>query len=700
LHPGVEPVRSLVEAFLETWQLDRTSIAWPTRRAEWVDALLERKLTLRDLIDQTRRRYSELQQPEPSTFFLYLDQGEELYVRAAETERCRFSEILALGIGEGRLRAMMSLRADFFGELQKDEPLHDVSQRIEVPPVREAQLREVVSGPAELLSARFETDHLPGDLARRTAEESAQDSGALPLLSYLLEDMWQRMIERGDGVLRLPAQSIELGRVLVQRADAFLACNPDSEEKLRHIFTVKLASMREDGQPTRRRAHRSEFSDEEWRLVSALVDHPNRLVISAIPEGGETYAEVAHEAIFRRWDKLRGWFTAEREFLAWRSNFETAYRSWQSAPQKSRNDALLMGLGLAQAWGWLHARSADLSEAEREFIERSLKLAKATKAKTVGVSAIWTATFIFVVVCLWGTLQQTLNLGAIIAGFTFALISAVCAISVHFGSRFAAYSNFIFPAFVCVYVINQHRMPPTNEFFGILFVTLPTILGTVSTVYATSSAARLRHGWFTVEHEFLAWRSDFKTAYRSWQLAPQKSRNDALLMGLGLTQARGWLQTRSADLSEAEREFIERSLKLAKATRAKIVGVSTIGSTTLLLLAVCLWTTLQGTWSIGDIIAVFTIILVTAVCTIGVHFGSRFAAYSTFILPAFLCAYMIYQHGMLTADQLLGTLIVLLPSVVGGAFAVYGTSSAARLRRGPASSSESPASSPPALVAT
>src|SRR5690242_7374236 len=55
-------VRSLVEAFLETWQLDRTSVAWPTRRAEWVNALLERKLTLRDLIDQTSRRYAELQQ--------------------------------------------------------------------------------------------------------------------------------------------------------------------------------------------------------------------------------------------------------------------------------------------------------------------------------------------------------------------------------------------------------------------------------------------------------------------------------------------------------------------------------------------------------------------------------------------------------------------------------------------------------------
>ena len=111
-----------------------------------------------------------------------------------------------------------------------------------------------MSRPAELLSARFETDHLAGDIARRAAEESAKDAGALPLLSYLLDDMWKQMVERGDGVLRLPAQSIELGRVLVQRADAFLASHPNSEETLRRIFTLKLATVREDGEPTRRRA--------------------------------------------------------------------------------------------------------------------------------------------------------------------------------------------------------------------------------------------------------------------------------------------------------------------------------------------------------------------------------------------------------------------------------------------------------------
>jgi hypothetical protein len=205
-------------------------------------------------------------------------------VRAEEHQRGRFSEILAQSIAGPRLYLLMSLRADFFGELQKDEPLYGAHHQINVPPLREVELQEVVSRPAALLCARFETDHLAADIARRTAEESTKDAGALPLLSYILDDMWRCMIQKDDGILRLPPQSIDLGSVLVDRARAFISNHPNSEHKLRRIFTLKLATVREDGEPTRRRAWRSEFSDEEWRLVTELADHPNRLLITAIPE--------------------------------------------------------------------------------------------------------------------------------------------------------------------------------------------------------------------------------------------------------------------------------------------------------------------------------------------------------------------------------------------------------------------------------
>ena len=407
LKPGTEPVRALIEPFLWTWQFDAVDPKRAELLSSWVSRLIDGKVTLRDLLDATEARYhDELHQPKPPAFLLYIDQGEELYIRAEERQRHRFSEIVARGLGDPRLRVMLSMRADFFGDLMKDEALYAVHRLIKVPPLREAQLREVVSRPAQLLSARFETEGLADIITRRTAEDAVEDVGALPLLSYTLDDMWKHMIERGDGILRLPAQSFELGNVLVDRADTFLASHPNAEDQLRRISTLKLATVREGEEPTRRRAFRSEFTDEEWRLVTELADHPNRLLVTATPEGSEAYAEVAHEAIFRRWGKLRDWIAAEREFLAWKTGLEAARRAWQGTSDSSKDDALLMGVALAQAQSWLGKRREDLPVVDRNFIDQSTKRESKVRARARRAQALIYVLLVGIILGLIGLINR------------------------------------------------------------------------------------------------------------------------------------------------------------------------------------------------------------------------------------------------------------------------------------------------------
>jgi len=50
--------------------------------------------------------------------------------------------MIAQGAAEPRLYMLMSMRADFLGELQKDEALYKVHQKIDVPPLREVELHE------------------------------------------------------------------------------------------------------------------------------------------------------------------------------------------------------------------------------------------------------------------------------------------------------------------------------------------------------------------------------------------------------------------------------------------------------------------------------------------------------------------------------------------------------------------------------
>ena len=54
-------------------------------RQLWIK-LLQGKATVAHLIDATERRREELDQPRPPAFFLYIDQGEELYAAPGERE--------------------------------------------------------------------------------------------------------------------------------------------------------------------------------------------------------------------------------------------------------------------------------------------------------------------------------------------------------------------------------------------------------------------------------------------------------------------------------------------------------------------------------------------------------------------------------------------------------------------------------------
>ena len=405
LKPGTDPVKALVETFLDTWQFAATDPARAERQSGWIRLLLDGNATLSDLVDATARRRLELDQAEPPGFFLYVDQGEELYVRAEERRRRRFSELIAQALPDPRLRTMMSLRSDFLGHLQNDTPLFKARQHIDVPPLGEEELREVVGRPAQLLGARFETEEIVDVITQRTAEDSVKNVGALPLLSYTLDDMWTQMVHRNDGRLRLPAQSFDLAGVLVNRANAFLAMHPGAENALRRVLTLRCATVREDGEPTRRRALRSEFSKEEWRLASELADYPNRLLVTVTPESGEIYAEVAHEAIFRRWDKLRNWMAAEREFLAWRSGLEAARRAWETEEKKEY--ALLMGVALAKAQNWRARRSDDLIAADHEFIDRSTTREAQTLRRTRRIQTLAYVLVGLVLVGLIGWINQS-----------------------------------------------------------------------------------------------------------------------------------------------------------------------------------------------------------------------------------------------------------------------------------------------------
>ena len=367
VRPGEAPLEALAAVFIQLWQLDAKNPDQAALPRKWAKGLAIGDNTLADLIGATQDELKKREGEAPERLLIYLDQGEELYTRAAPQEARRFSEVLAVGLGDHRLSAFASLRADYFDRLQADEPLFKCREHVDVPPLDHAQLHEVVTAPARALGVAFEDNKI----ADRITDVAVAEPGALPLLSYQLTDMWAGMVARNDATLRLPAQAIDVGGVLASRAEDFLKAHPDQEPALRRLLTLRLAAVPPEGEPVRRQARHEECTDAEWTLAAGLADHPWRLVVMGErATDNRIVAEVAHEALLRAWPRLAQWLRDEREFLVFKGEAERAERRWQAMERADR--ALLAGLDLARAEEWLPKRSQDLPPDVATFVQRSI----------------------------------------------------------------------------------------------------------------------------------------------------------------------------------------------------------------------------------------------------------------------------------------------------------------------------------------
>lgn len=395
IRPGEDPIRALITAFADLWFSDATDPERIERRNKWEKLLRDGACGLRDLIDTTRDRFvRELQLAAPSRVVININQSEELYSLTPPANREPFSRLIAEGLADRRLAVLASLRSDYYGELQANRTLFDVSTRIDVAPLDVAGLKRVITGPAEVLGARFETDELADFVVRG----AGGDKGALPLLADYMTDLWARMQARGDGVLRLADQAdlVDAGRALSVRANKFLTQNPKDYEAVRRLFTLRLAFVPEEGEPVRRPIWRNRLSPEERKLADKLASGEWRLVLAGTARGspdGPSVVEIAHEVLLSRWDSLREWMKTERQFLVMKGRVELARERWEREAPAAKRAALLQGLDLIQAEQWLATRGGDFDAEDADFVKlsvaaRDAELAAAKRFRRMAFGAI------------------------------------------------------------------------------------------------------------------------------------------------------------------------------------------------------------------------------------------------------------------------------------------------------------------------
>jgi hypothetical protein len=304
-----------------------------------------------------------------------IDQAEELFGAADPEQSARFLELLSRAMAEDLpFMAVMALRSDYLGELQSATHLAARFEEFSLGPMPLARIPQIIQGPARVAGLKVE------DAFVQQAARDAETEDALPLLAFALRELLDR--SGGDNYLTLDeykalgddkAGLTPLENAVRKAADDVLSEARPAEDELsalREAFVPAMVRVNDQGDYVRRPARLDDLPAKSHPLLERLAKA--RLLIVR-QSGDARIAEVAHEALLRKWPLLRSWLDEAREFLIGKQQLEQDLRDWESAPEADKSGALLTGLKLNRARAWLTGRPQQLSAQERAFIQASMQ---------------------------------------------------------------------------------------------------------------------------------------------------------------------------------------------------------------------------------------------------------------------------------------------------------------------------------------
>jgi hypothetical protein len=165
---------------------------------------------------------------------IVVDQLEELFTGdgAGEGERETFVPALAVLAGSGKAWVIATMRSDFFDRLDRAPSLANLAAseaRYLLAAPDEGEVRQMIVQPAREAGLRFEFDDRAGvGLADVIHADAVKDRGALPLLSFMLDQLWQRRTDRGELTFQAYRDLGGLAGALGRRADEVFAAQPEA----------------------------------------------------------------------------------------------------------------------------------------------------------------------------------------------------------------------------------------------------------------------------------------------------------------------------------------------------------------------------------------------------------------------------------------------------------------------------------------
>jgi|GEM_PF-730499 len=351
--PTARPLESLA---ISLTQESESVTAADTLMADMVQTVNSLHLYVRRLMTGTSAE---------TRLLLVVDQFEELFTLCKDPKMQQHfvDNLMSAAMTDGPTVVVLTLRADFYAQCARFDDLRSVIKRQQeyIGAMSEEELRQAIVEPATTNGWDFQDG-----LVDLILKDVGNEPGALPLLSHALHETWKR--RRGQTLTHDGYQAVGgVNGAIAKTADhIYNELSADQQAIARTIF-IRLTELGEGSEDTRRRVALAELQPTDGNMgrvdevLKALADA--RLVTTH-----ETEAEVAHEALIREWDTLRGWLDDDRDDLRTHRRLTEEATEWG----KNHDGGLLYRGGrLEQALLWTESHAGQINEQEDAFLAAS-----------------------------------------------------------------------------------------------------------------------------------------------------------------------------------------------------------------------------------------------------------------------------------------------------------------------------------------
>ena len=355
--PGADPLLNFAEALARSLAdfgkveahgviRDRLFDAWSAAERDDKEELTATgRAALETALETEGRKLRAAADRVGATILVSVDQAEEI-ARAEGDSGEALADYLrtALASAISRWQLAFTIRTDSFPELQSHRRFQDLNARgYDLRAIPVFRFESVVEEPAKRYG--IAVDHALVD----SLMEDAPKEDALPLLAFALQRLWRQYAaskaltrnnyDKVGGLRGLIEDAAERAlRGLAPEEDVPLPSGPPPKHRAdlaASTFVPALVQVNDQGATIRRIAAWNSFDDEQRDLLIRFDQW--RLVLRKGEIDGST-VEVAHEALFREWARLKGWLEPERARLEALRSLQVDALTWD---RNGRNAAFL-----------------------------------------------------------------------------------------------------------------------------------------------------------------------------------------------------------------------------------------------------------------------------------------------------------------------------------------------------------------------